>query len=102
MTSADPNPLPFEHVTPAQICEQVLALMQRCTHEVDKALIGRFVRVTSDHNGQPYGRSRKSWKGQVCRIASVSIDARAGELQLCLEGHEFGECFIPANEVEFT
>ena len=100
---SDPSALaPYEHVTPAQICAQYMELMRFVCQSIDKALVGRLVRVTSDHNGQPYGRSRKSWKGQVCRIKAVSIDPMQGEMHLCLEGHEYGECFIRANEVEFT
>lgn len=94
--------MPWEHVTPAQVLTQVMEMMRFLCKSVDDALVGRLVRVTSDHNGQPYGRSRKSWKGQVCRIKAVSIDPREGTLQLVLEGHEYGECLIPGNEVEFT
>jgi hypothetical protein len=93
---------PFEHVTPAQITLQVREHMKLTCAVIDNALVGRFVRVTSDHNGQPYGRSRKSWRGQVCRIKAVNIDAREGEIHLVLEGHEYGETLIPGDEVEFT
>ncbi len=92
--------MPFEHVTPAQITSELLRLMQYSGRQIKEVLVGRFVRVTSDHNGQPYGRSRKSWKGQVCRIKGVHIDLEDG-IKLILEGHEYGECFISANEVEF-
>lgn len=98
----DPSALaPYEHVTPAQACAQLMGVMRHVCQTIDKALVGQTVRVTSDHNGQPFGRSRKSWKDQVCRIKAVSIDPREGEMHLCLEGHEFGECFIRADEVEF-
>lgn len=89
------------HVTPAQACMQIMEVMQQCAKSIDSALVGRFVRVISDHNGQPYGRSRKGWNGEICQIQAVSIDPREGEMQLCLKGHEF-ECYIPASEVEFT
>lgn len=74
--------------------EQLVALSQ----EIRQALKGRMVRVLSDHNGQPVGRSRKSWRGQERKIVGVAIDDRHG-IELQLQGHEF-ECFIDADEVE--
>ena len=68
---------------------------------LESNLIGRYVRVISDHNGQPFGRSKPSWKGQVLKITRVHVDLYNG-IQLGLEGHEYGECFIPADEVEFA
>lgn len=91
-----------ERVTPAQVTAQLREHLRHGVKIIDDALVGRYVRVTSDHNGQPFGRSRKSWRGEVCRIKSVHIEAREGEISLCLEGHEYGECFISADEVEFT
>lgn len=87
-------------VTPQMVVGQVMEIMQHLRKTVETALVGRFVRVKSDHNGQPYGRSRKSWRDKVCRIKSVHIDLYSG-IQLCLEGREY-ECFIPASEVEFA
>jgi hypothetical protein len=67
--------------------------------EIEVALKGRLVRVISDHNGQPYGRSKPSWRGQERRITDVHVDAYYVELSL--DGHEY-ECFIPADEVELV
>jgi hypothetical protein len=94
--------MPGDPISPDQVVVMVMQTMQYCRESVEKALVGRYVRVKSDHNGQPYGRSRKSWREQVCRIKSVHIDLYANTpVFLALEGHEY-ECFIPANEVEFT
>ena len=92
----------LDHVTPTDILQTVLQTMRALHKLAEDALVGSFVRVTSDHNGQPYGRSRKSWKGDVCRIKMVHVDARHGTIQLVLERHEYGECFIPGDEVEFV
>ena len=77
-----------------------LTTMREIRKSLELALIGRFVRVVSDHNGQPYGRSRKSWRGEVCRVKSVLVDLDYG-VSLCLEEHEY-ECYISADEVMFA
>lgn len=98
--SNQPQGLPT--YTPADVTRMLWEQMQHMRQTVDKALVGSFVRVTSDHNGQPFGRSHKSWKGEVARIKSVHIDLYNG-IHLELHGHDQGgECFIPADEVEFT
>ena len=84
------------------IMQTVLQEMRMLHKSAEDALVGRLVRITSDHNGQLYGRSHKSRKGEVRRITMVHIDARYGTIQLVLEGHEFGECFIPADKMEFV
>jgi hypothetical protein len=86
--------------TPAQISAVAMENIRATAKAIETALIGRFVRVTSDHNGQPYGRSHKSWRGEVAKIKYVLIDIQDSIL-LTLEGHEY-ECMIPADEVEFT
>lgn len=97
--------LTSEKQTPAAISVMAMEVMRSTYKSIEDALIGRMVRVTSDHNGQPYGHSRKSWRGEVCRIKHVHIDLttsdRRDAIQLALEGHEY-ECCIPANEVEFV
>lgn len=94
--------------TPADIAADAMETMQSIRKSIETALEGRMVRVTSNHNGQPIGRSRKSWKGQVCKIKHVYISLYdawnppgRSSISLQLEGHEY-ECFIPANEVEFV
>ena len=91
-------------LTPAIIEE--LAALQTLRQRIADRLEGRRVRVTSDHNGQPFGRSKKSWRGEIRRVKYIHIDLCADpahtNIQLCLEGHEYGECFIGADEVEFV
>jgi hypothetical protein len=68
---------------------------------LSKLLVGRVCRVkpTSRHNGQPTGRSRRRWAGEIREIKAVSTSGDG--VMLCLEGHEH-ECYIPIEEVEFT
>ena len=91
--------------TPAELMRPQMMRVEQIRSEVHEALKGRMVRVVSDHNGQGVGRSRKSWRGQERKIVGISINPHHAPshsgLHLILEGHEFGECFIPANEVEF-
>lgn len=87
-------------VTPAAATAMVLETMRALKRSIDEVLVGRYVRVISDHNGQPFGRSRRSWRGEMGRIKSVDVDLNNG-VSLLLEGHQY-ECFIPADEVEFT
>ena len=87
-------------VTPAAITALSMQTMQTLRKSIEEALVGRTVRVISNHNGQVIGRSRKSWRGEVCKISDVHIDLYNG-ISLRLEGHEY-EYFIPADEVEFV
>jgi hypothetical protein len=41
--------------------------------EADQRIVGRQVRVVSNFNGQPFGRSRKSLKGELLRVAGVAL-----------------------------
>ena len=87
--------------TPADVTRDIWDTLQQLRKSTETALVGSFVRVMSDHNGQPFGRSHKSWNGEVARIKSVHIDLYNG-ISLELESHDQGgECYIPANEVEF-
>lgn len=95
----DSAPKAERRTTPADVTTMVWETMQQLRKSVENGLVGSFVRVTSDHNGQPYGRSHKSWKGEVARIKAVHIDLYNG-ISLELDGHQC-ECFIAANEVEF-
>lgn len=92
--------------TPAELMRPQMMRVEQIRSEVHEALNGRMVRVVSDHNGQCGGRSRKSWRGQERKIVGISINPNHAPshsgLHLILEGHESGECFIPANEVEFV
>lgn len=82
------------------VTRDAFELMQRARKYITDALVGRRVRVLSDHNGQLYGRSRRSWRGEIRTIVAVRIDLDGG-IQLCLEGHEYESC-ISADEVEFV
>ena len=78
--------------------ETALKAMYALADEIEETLIGRSVQVISDHNGQPSGRSRKSWRGEVRKITSVHIEPKGG-ISVALETDEY-ECFIPLREVE--
>jgi hypothetical protein len=61
-------------------------------------VIGRPVRILSDYNGQPYGRSRKSMKGREMTVERVgSIDPHWG-ISLFLRGERVA---IWESEVEW-
>jgi hypothetical protein len=56
------------------------------TFRATALVIGRPVRILSDYNGQPYGRSRKSMKGREMTVERVgSIDPHWG-ISLFLRG----------------
>ena len=46
--------------------------------ELNALVIGRPVRIKSDYNGQPYGRSRRSMRGQVKTVERAQIDPHWG------------------------
>jgi hypothetical protein len=61
-------------------------------------VIGRPVRIKSDYNGQPYGRSRKSMKGREMTVERVgTIDPHWG-ISLFLRGERVA---IWESEVEW-
>ena len=42
----------------------------------DTLVVGRPVRILSDYNGQPYGRSRRSLRGETRTAERVHVDSR--------------------------
>ena len=44
--------------------------------KADSLVIGRPVRILSDYNGQPYGRSRRSLRGETRTAERVHVDSR--------------------------
>jgi hypothetical protein len=68
-------------------------------HQKANALVvGRPVRILSEYNGQPYGRSRRSMKGREMTVESVaSIDPHWG-INLFLRGERVS---IREKEVEW-
>jgi hypothetical protein len=83
--------------TAADIARDGMYIIRTTQKAIVDGLMGRMVRVTSDHNGQPFGHSKPSWRGQERRIVDVHVGAHS--IELVLEGHEY-ECFIPAEQVE--
>ncbi|KKK88912.1 hypothetical protein LCGC14_2738380 [marine sediment metagenome] len=59
-------------------------------------MIGKQVKILSDFNGQPYGRSKKSLKGKTFFVISVEID----RFQIWLFLKDM-RCGIDSKEVEF-
>jgi hypothetical protein len=51
----------------------LLAEKVRQAHEEAATVIGYKARITSDFNGQPYGRSHKPLYGKVVEIGSVTL-----------------------------
>jgi hypothetical protein len=58
--------------------QQVMEINQ----DAQEAIIGKKVRITSNYNGQPYGRSRPSLRGKIFTVSGVEIGARCTFLWL--------------------
>lgn len=58
---------------------------------------GKWIVVTSDWNGQPFGRSKASKKGHAYKVRGAELDVHWG-IFLWLEGQNLS---IRANEVEW-
>ena len=65
--------------------------------KADSLVIGRPVRILSDYNGQPYGRSKRSLRGETRTAERVHIDPHHG-ISLFLREERLS---IPADEVEW-
>lgn len=63
----------------------------------DALVMGRSVRILSDYNGQPYGTSKPSLRGETRIVERVHIDTHLG-FSLFLQGERVS---IPTNEVEW-
>lgn len=60
----------------AQVKQELSLLAWQYRQLCDKATlvaVGRKVRIVSDFNGQPYGRSKKSLRGKILTINSVHL-----------------------------
>lgn len=57
-------------------CQVIDAFREAKSLEWSSSSVLRFrrVKITSDYNGQPYGRSKKSLKGNIAFIRSVTFD----------------------------
>jgi hypothetical protein len=62
----------------------------------DSLVVGRPVRILSDYNGQPYGRSRRSLRGETKTAERVVIDSQG--IYLFLRDERVS---IPVDEVEW-
>ena len=62
----------------------------------DSLVVGRPVRILSDYNGQPYGRSRRSLKGETKTAERVVVDSQG--IYLFLRDERVS---IPIDEVEW-
>lgn len=65
---------------------------------IHEAAVGRRVRILSNYNGQPIGRSRPSLKGKVFHVTHAFWSDNNG---VCLFIEDYGVS-IPLNEVEFV
>jgi hypothetical protein len=73
--------------------------IEEITEAASAAVRGRVVRILSDYNGQPYGRSRKSLKGTAHVVSGVYFDVHPARAILSLEDQSLS---IDATEVEFV
>lgn len=74
--------------------EQLLALKTKA----NLLAVGKKVRILSDFNGQPYGKSRKSLCGDVFTIGAVYLES-TGRVSLFLNDSRNLAC-VGINEVE--
>lgn len=79
----------------AELTDRRIRETRRMFHEL---IVGRKVRILSEYNGQPYGRSQPSQKGRVCMVKGTSHGPQGWTLQL--EEFAYGHPFIPISEVE--
>jgi hypothetical protein len=65
--------------------------------QADALMVGRSVRIQSEYNGQPYGRSKRTLRGETRIVERVNIHTYGG-FSLFLQGERLA---ISANEVEW-
>lgn len=68
-------------MTDADIKRELLKInaeMDTLQLKLDTLVAGRKIRVLSNYNGQPYGRSRKSLHGQVLTVERGSFHGHWG------------------------
>lgn len=82
--------MPSESFTnePAQTMHAFTKLVEAKAAEFNKLYVGRRVKIVSNYNGQPHGRSKKSLKGttQVVRHIILSF---SGSVYLGIEGYTY-------------
>lgn len=61
---------------------------------------GRTVKIISDYNGQPYGHSKPSMKGQTFKVKNVEITSGGGGGVYFWDGN-CDHVYISMDEVEF-
>ena len=64
--------------------------------KVNKNYVGKRFRVLSNYNGQPYGRSKKSMKGDILVVESIGFNDE--KAYIFPKGHRLS---LGINEVEF-
>lgn len=70
----------------------------KAAHERLNALVkDKQVRIVSNYNGQPFGRSKRSLRGEIMTVTGAHIDPHWG-VYLRLKGER---CSILASEVEW-
>jgi len=77
--------------------DEILSTEARWNAQV-KSLVGKRVRVLSEYNGQMYGRSKTSLKGQIKKIGSAMIGDEG--IIISLEGYVYGCPCLELSEVE--
>lgn len=65
--------------------------------ETEKALVGQRVKIVSNYNGQPHGRSKPSQRGQEGEVECVHFDPHWGP-SLKLKDRDL---YLGLDEVEF-
>jgi hypothetical protein len=73
---------------------RVLALT---LNEIDSFCVGKRVKIISNYNGQPHGRSKPPLTGRIFEVEYVSTND--SEIQFGLKGQNL---FVRLHEVEFV
>jgi len=77
------------------------AIVKACHEDARKTAVGRMVRVATDINGQPYGRSKPSQKGRTFKIVGVLLDIAHEAPTLWLESELYsGTLACSVDDVE--
>ena len=80
--------------------EEIKSAYESYIERVESILIGKKVRITGFYNGQSYGVSKKSIKGQVKEITRVFVDGDG--IYVSIKGFEYGSPMLCIQEFELV
>lgn len=87
---------PRRHIE--NVRDELFSLVTKTIDDLNTKYAGREIMITSDYNGQPSGRSKKSLKGTKTKIRYFYFDGH-GDLYVFIEGRELS---LSIDEFEFV